>query len=105
VILFTGGVSKNQVVAAYIREMIQSDLTVHPNSHLFGALGAGLLSLEVSGNNIGPRTLEDLVSFFSPGTGELKYYYPPLEWSLSQYPDFSKTKRWDHSSSIRGYKK
>jgi predicted CoA-substrate-specific enzyme activase len=104
-ILFTGGVSKNEVVAEYIREMLQSELTVHPYSHLFGALGAGLLVLEGSGNNIGPKTLEDLVNFFSPGTGELKYYYPPLDLSLSQYPDFSKTKRRDFNSNIRGYHK
>ncbi len=104
-ILFTGGVSKNQVVAAYIREMLQSDLTVHTYSHLFGALGAGLLALDGAGKKNGPKTLEDLVRLFSPGNEALKYYYPPLELSLSQYPDFSKTKRWDHRSTIRGYKK
>jgi predicted CoA-substrate-specific enzyme activase len=104
-ILFTGGVSKNQVVAAYIREILHSDLIVHPYSHLFGALGTGLLATEGSGENKYPKTLEDLIKLFSANTEERKYYYQPLELSLSQYPDFSKTRRWDHRSTIKGYEK
>jgi len=104
-ILFTGGVSKNQVVAAYIRKMLQSDLTVHPYSHLFGALGAGLLAVERSGQHTNRKNLEDLIKFFSRETEGRKYYYQPLELSLSQYPDFSKTRRWDHRSDIREYEK
>lgn len=103
--LFTGGVSKNQVVAAYIREMLQSDLTVHPYSHLFGALGTGLLALERAAANHDRKTIGDLIKLFSLSTGERKYYYQPLELSLSQYPDFTKTRRWDHRSTIRGYEK
>ena len=104
-ILFTGGVSKNQVVASYIREMLQSELIVHPYSHLFGALGTGLLAFEGSGENNDRKTIEDLVKIFSRDTEGRKYYYQPLELSLSQYPDFTSTRRWDHSSAIRGYEK
>ncbi len=104
-ILFTGGVSKNQVVAAYISEMLQSELIVHPYSHLFGALGTGLLALEGSRKDHDRKTIEDLIRIFSPDTEERKYYYQALELSLSQYPDFSKTRRWDFKSTIRGYEK
>ncbi len=103
-ILFTGGVSKNQVVADYIREMLQSELIVHSYSHLFGALGTGLLALERSGEHV-PKTMADLIKFFSRKPEGRKYYYQPLEMSLSQYPDFSNTRRWNHHSEIRGYEK
>lgn len=104
-ILFTGGVSKNQVVAAYIREMLQSELIVPPYSHLFGALGTGLLALEGSGEHHKGKTIEDLVKIFSRDTAGRKYHYQPLKLSLSRYPDFSKTRRLKHGSSIRGYEK
>jgi len=99
-ILFTGGVSKNQVVAVYIREMLQSELIVHPYSHLFGALGTGLLALEGSGKDNGYKTIDQLINIYSRATEKRKYYYQSLELSLSKYPDFSKTRRWDYKSTI-----
>ncbi len=104
-ILFTGGVSKNQVVAGYIREILQSNPFVHPYSHLFGALGTGLLISEASVPENNRFTLENLIKFYSGTVNRRKYYYDPLELSLSQYPDFSKTRRCDHVSTIHGSEK
>ena len=104
-ILFTGGVSKNQVVAGYIREMTRSVLTIHPHSHLFGALGAALLALDRPGEMLKMNSLEELIGFYTRKTVRREYYYQPLELSLSRYPDFSSTNSQVYQSVIRGYRK
>ena len=43
-VVFQGGVSKNQGVLKYFREVLGCDVTVDPNSHLMGALGIAILS-------------------------------------------------------------
>jgi activator of 2-hydroxyglutaryl-CoA dehydratase len=45
-ILFTGGVARNQVVVRHLEEMLGAGITVHPMSHLFGAMGAALRQLD-----------------------------------------------------------
>ena len=104
-VLFTGGVSKNQVVSAYIRDMLDTDLTVLPHSHLFGALGAGLWALDPASGDRPQKSLQDLIQYYSPGQSALRYDHPPLALSLSQYPDFSKTTRHNHRSSIKGFQR
>ena len=43
-IVFQGGVSKNEGVVHYFKEILGSDVIVDPNSHVMGAYGIALLS-------------------------------------------------------------
>lgn len=43
-VVFQGGVSKNEGVLKYFRDVLGCDVTVDPNSHLMGALGIAILS-------------------------------------------------------------
>ncbi len=104
-ILFTGGVSKNQVVAAHIGEILQAELIVHPKSHLFGALGTALChDIAAIADNQGMR-MEDLIKYFAGTTSHREYYHQPPELSLSQYPDFNGHPRKEHLSNIGGTEK
>jgi predicted CoA-substrate-specific enzyme activase len=104
-ILFTGGVSRNQVVAAYIREILQAELWIHPDSHLFGALGTALWFSEGGPSSDKGKTLQDLIQFYSRTIDRRNYFHQPLTLSLSQYPDFGKTRRKELKSNIGEYVK
>lgn len=43
-VVFQGGVSKNEGVLNYFRDVLGMNVTVDPNSHLMGALGIAILS-------------------------------------------------------------
>lgn len=51
-IVFQGGVSKNEGVVKYFKEVLNSDIIVDDNSHLMGALGIAILSKEKSSDKI-----------------------------------------------------
>ncbi|PKN29341.1 MAG: CoA activase [Deltaproteobacteria bacterium HGW-Deltaproteobacteria-21] len=91
-IICAGGVSKNRAVVRHIRSMIDEDLVVHEQSHLFGAIGAALNLLKerrpAAGLNL--KSSDDAL------TGETRkrsYFYTPLELRLSDYPEFTGTER------------
>jgi len=43
-IIFQGGVSKNEGVVKYFKEILKEDIIVDPNSHLMGAIGIAILA-------------------------------------------------------------
>ena len=43
-IIFQGGVSKNEGVVKYFKEVLNEDIIVDPNSHLMGAIGIAVLA-------------------------------------------------------------
>ncbi len=97
-IIFCGGVAKNMAVARHIEELTGYRLTIPGNSHLYGALGAYLCCIQDKRNiNTNQPTnnkinacLENLDDLFDSGTEKVKkYYHPPLQLKLSDYPDFS----------------
>ena len=45
-ILLTGGVSRNSVVRGYLEKQLKTTFLYNEDSHLFGAIGAGLLLLK-----------------------------------------------------------
>jgi activator of 2-hydroxyglutaryl-CoA dehydratase len=45
-VLITGGVSKNPVVKSYLERQLKTRFLTQSNSHLFGAIGAGLMLLK-----------------------------------------------------------
>jgi len=99
-LLFTGGVSRNQVVVRYLEEMLEARILIHPLSHLFGALGAGLSFLDGSGKTI---TFRDLTEHYAKPVNNREYFYPPLKPALKSYPHFGETEFHILKPGIRGF--
>ncbi|MCK4745812.1 MAG: hypothetical protein KAT15_02205, partial [Bacteroidales bacterium] len=100
-ILFTGGVSRNQVVSKYLEEMVGARIIVHPLSHLFGALGTGLRILDTDQN---PEiTLEDLIGHYTKPANHREYFYSAFQPALTRYADFSKAESRVQSLKVDGF--
>ncbi len=100
-IIFCGGVAKNRAVVRHIEELTGYRLTIPGNSHLYGALGACLCFLQEQGelkthNNKKIDTIiENIDDVFDSGSEKVKkYYHPPLQLTLSDYPDFSSAEQY-----------
>jgi predicted CoA-substrate-specific enzyme activase len=84
-LLLVGGVARNQAVVRHIRELLQVEVMAD-GSFPHGAAGAALKLLEEwQGPPPGPLALDDIVCQVPR---ERSYEFPPLELSLSSYPDF-----------------
>lgn len=59
-IVFQGGVSKNEGVLKYFRDVLGCDVTVDPNSHLMGALGIAILSHKNSNGRVYDLNIKDV---------------------------------------------
>lgn len=59
-VVFQGGVSKNEGVLKYFREVLGCDVTVDPNSHLMGALGIAILSHKNSDGRVYDLDIKDI---------------------------------------------
>lgn len=59
-IVFQGGVSKNEGVLNYFREVLGMNVTVDSNSHLMGALGIAILSRKNSDGRIYDLNIKDI---------------------------------------------
>ncbi len=94
-ILISGGVSRNLAVIKHLENYLDDSVLKDDNAHLYGALGAALLSLKngVERNqSMQPFSLKEILQKEKKDKG---YYYEPLDLKLSDYPDFS-----CHSSTI-----
>ena len=87
-VLLTGGVSKNPVVRRYLANLLKATLLTDDDSHLFGAIGAGLLLLKDNAGAV-PLTLSSLRDILVRVPTEKNYFHNPLSLSLSSYPQFS----------------
>lgn len=87
-ILITGGVSKNPVVRSYLENQLKTKLLINEDSHLFGAIGAGLLLLKEKKSLplLNLDSFGDILINDNPGK---EYFHKPLSLTLSTYPDFS----------------
>ena len=91
-----GGVAKNQVVVRHLSTLVGTPLEVHPNAHLFGALGAALTLRDDPCIQVaGPSTLKDILS---RKKADRSYAYGPLVLHLSDYPDFNTGEHYDFHS-------
>ena len=86
-ILMTGGVSKNRGVIKHLNKLIGTNLVVHKNSHLFGALGAASLLLSEI-NTVEYIKITSINDIFKKKKQKAKHFYKPLKLKLSKYPDF-----------------
>ena len=87
-VIMTGGVSKNLVVRGYLEELLKTTFLHDDNSHLFGAIGAGLMLLREKTDFV-PLNIDALEDILvRSGTGK-QYFHGPLSLNLSRYPDFT----------------
>lgn len=100
-VIFVGGVSKNNAVIRHLESFVRSDFIVHEDSHLFSAIGAGLIAIdrnrkregELRSNGEGERWfVERIINSDLP---QKEYVFDPLSLKLSNYPDFSNKKSYD----------
>ena len=59
-IVFQGGVSKNEGVVKYFKEVLKSDVIVDENSHLMGAIGIAILSSKKESDKIYNLEINDI---------------------------------------------
>ena len=87
-LLLSGGVSRNPVVGGYLEKLLKASFLHNGDSHLFGAVGAGLMLLKVKNGNI-PLRIKSFEEILIQSDSEKQYFHKPLSLSLSNYPDFS----------------
>ncbi|MEI7662161.1 MAG: BadF/BadG/BcrA/BcrD ATPase family protein, partial [Bacteroidota bacterium] len=88
-IFFAGGVSKNGAVVRHLEELLNQRFLMHEYAHCLGAAGACYLWL----NEKQPFSLQPVASLANlllPANTVKSYFYPPLEITISDYPDFSR---------------
>jgi predicted CoA-substrate-specific enzyme activase len=89
-LILAGGVSMNEAVVKHFRNLLQTEPVIDEHSHLYGAIGAALLYLEESvPQQLAISGWDDL---FQKERKEKAYGYPPLQLSLSKYPEFKSSK-------------
>lgn len=107
-IVLAGGVARNEAVARHLSELIGSDLVVHGEPHLYGALGAAWLLHEAlastSHDDASPRP-EPLspcaaADLMLPLPATRSYHHPPLDLALSRYPDFASERRYLYTPRV-----
>ncbi|MBN2863459.1 MAG: hypothetical protein JXN62_09880, partial [Bacteroidales bacterium] len=87
-ILMTGGVSKNQAVKGYLEELLKTTFLYNENSHLSGAIGAGLLLLREK-TVVTPLNIDSFEDIITQENTEKQYFHKPLSLNLSKYPSFT----------------
>lgn len=95
-IVAAGGVSLNKPVIRHIEDLTHQKITVDEYAHVYGAVGAAITARkDEPGNQDNIININDLVRAERP---EKKYYHPPLELKLSDYPDFDSHERYEYRS-------
>jgi len=92
-ILFCGGVSKNRAVANHIAALTGASIRVDALSPLYGAIGSAINFIDESLHDkksvFERRGIHSAENIITLKTKNKKYFYPPLELKLSDYPDFN----------------
>ncbi len=97
-VVAAGGVALNKSVIAHIEKLTQLRITVDDFANVYGAIGAALnCSDEKTGDEDHPVCFEDIIISEKP---EKKYYYPPLQLKLSEYPDFDNHEKYEFHSAL-----
>lgn len=101
-VLLTGGVSKNQVVKAYLEKELKINFLTDPHSHLFGAIGAGLLLLGENAGTI-PSRISSLMEILKKTGSGKQFFHKPLTFELSRYPDFKNKQSYRFRPVVTGH--
>ncbi len=97
-VVAAGGVALNKSVIIHIEQLTHRRITVDEYAHIYGAIVAAMLSAE-NGAEVHEQSLSinDLVS---TERKEKKYYHPPLQLKLSEYPDFGAHEIYEFRSAL-----
>ena len=87
-LFFAGGVSKNAAVIRHLENLLDTRLLTHEYSHCIGAAGACYLWLQEKPPHTG-ISISGLDEILLPDEASRTYFHPPLELTLSEYPDFN----------------
>jgi predicted CoA-substrate-specific enzyme activase len=108
-IVFSGGVSRNRAVVAYLEKRIQKPLPVDKLSYVYDALGACLLYLEeIKTDNTGPGLSSENINgwhdlVINPeDEAEKEFIFEPLSLKLSSFPGFDSRERYNYVSPHTG---
>jgi len=103
-IIFCGGVSKNNAVKEHLASITGADIVVDELSHLYGAVGVAFCQIDemadepadgkAGTSNQSGRTSDIFLNKKTPK----KLFYPPLELTLSEYPDFNSLQKYNYYS-------
>ena len=86
-LLMSGGVSKNMIVRDCLEKLLNTEFLHSDDSHLFGAIGAGLMLLKEKHINF--SMIGSLNELFVRVDSGKQYFHEPLSLKLSSYPDFA----------------
>ncbi len=101
-LVFTGGVSKNSAVAGHLSNLIGTDITIHKDSHIFGAMGAAL-NLINEEETPAPMEISTPAEIVKTKVSEKNYYHTNLDIKLSDYPEFNSEKRYIYKAKIADF--
>lgn len=95
-VVASGGVALNKAVIKHIEQLTQLKITVDRHASIYGAIGAALDAGENKTEFAGPlKRIDDIIIAENK---EKKYYYPPLQLRLSDYPDFQSHEQYEFHS-------
>ncbi len=95
-VVASGGVALNKAVIRHIEKLINLEISVDKCAHVYGAIGAAINSKEdFNLEEIQLNSPDDLVISEKKNK---KYYYPPLQLKLSDYPDFESHEKYEFRS-------
>ncbi len=91
-IVAAGGVALNRPVIRHIAQLLELPIIVDEYAHVYGAIGAAMCC-KAEGKESGSElnTFDDLII---SDKREKKFFYPPLQLTLSDYPDFESHERY-----------
>lgn len=96
-LVICGGVSLNQAVVKHLSQIWKVSPITDTYSPLYGALGAALLTLEQIEKDAASgeitSVIQDPVDYIRDDQDGRLYHFPPLNLTLSDYPDFSSTEK------------
>ncbi len=89
-IIFCGGVSHNEAVKNHLEITTGCQFITDSNSKFYGAAGAALCLMDdlLDHKTFQKMTFPSPEDFFSNSRQQTDLLYPPLELTLSQYPEF-----------------
>jgi predicted CoA-substrate-specific enzyme activase len=95
-IIFTGGVAQNRAVVRHI-ESLTAKTIIADDTYLYGAIGAALhLLSEIKIQQIQPRTYASVDDVLRCEIPEKSYAFAPIVLTLSDYPNFTSSERYEY---------
>jgi predicted CoA-substrate-specific enzyme activase len=97
-VVAAGGVALNKAVIGHIGQLLKLEIMADEYAHVYGAVGAAMNCREEGKiTDLRLNRMEDIVI---PQIKDVKYYYPPLQLDLSDYPDFDSHQQYRYKSAF-----